>query len=95
MAHDSSGFEECYIWPEARKFAGLSTELGNLTSAFATDRASRWWLLLKNELPLLALCEGGQVESSSGDTDFLPDVYREAGGIAPTLWHFLRPHLDL
>ena len=50
---------------------------------------------MKNESPLLALCENGRVGTSDGSTASLPDIYRDLGGIAPTLWHLLRAHLDL
>ena len=95
VAHDSSGFEECYVRPEARKFAGLGAELGDLASPFAADRAPHWWFLLKNESPLLALCENGRVGTLDGNIVSLPDIYRGSGGIAPTLWYLLGVHLDL
>ncbi|MBE7157340.1 MAG: hypothetical protein INR62_02685 [Rhodospirillales bacterium] len=95
VAHDSSGSEGCYVRPEAREFAGLSAELGGLASDWAAERAPHWWLLMKNDSPLLALCDNGRVGTLSGDTCSLPDIYRNSGGVAPALWHLLGPHLDL
>ena len=95
VVHDSSGMERTYIdWPLLKRFPLVAAEVGQQGDEAQWQRAYTFWVLLKNNAPVLCLAEDGRAWDRNAHEHDVSAMYREGRRLAPLVWTLIGNHLD-
>ena len=87
--------ERTYIdWPLLKRFPLVAAEVGQQGDEAQWQRAYTFWVLLKNNAPVLCLAEDGRAWDRNAHEHDVSAMYREGRRLAPLVWTLIGNHLD-